>query len=451
MGGGGATNWLDWWTFSDTVNWTDVWGDAPLGFTNVAVSLSGNGTSLQIDTNLDAWMQYNTVQTPMSGPAATNLTMNGTWLFFFAPDWTSANTNSGSGPGVPGRLIEIGSSNAAANYGWLSLYVDSQGNHIYLSAQTNSGVTTNYLSAPISWVASNWHYLAVTLTPTNSALYIDSSNAASGPGLTILPPPNVYTNGFYVLSDSTGALQAHGAIDDLITYSNALTTNDLSQIFQGLEPYYVLNPLNQAGGFSAPPPPGPGLSLPPITYTYPAGFEVIDGPGSLIAIRTNTSLCYGTNVWDVWLSDVSAAAVDTNVVPVLDSSGDVLFETNPVVTINFTITGGTPNTPYDVFATTSITLPYSDVVWAWSGQGNSGVTYQLPGLVSSATYLILGTPYDPENDGLTEAYERLVSHSNPLNPNFLSPNMNNGWAVLWAKNPFAIYDQAAFPNAPWPA
>ena len=44
-----------------------------------------------------------------------------------------------------------------------------------------------------------------------------------------------------------------------------------------------------------------------------------------------------------------------------------------------------------------------------------GNTYTLTNLPNTACFLILGTPQDSDFDGLTDAYERLVSKTNPYN------------------------------------
>ena len=47
------------------------------------------------------------------------------------------------------------------------------------------------------------------------------------------------------------------------------------------------------------------------------------------------------------------------------------------------------------------------------GQGYHCNTYTIPNISSAAAYLILGTPLDSDGDGLTDAYELLVSHTRP--------------------------------------
>jgi hypothetical protein len=64
------------------------------------------------------------------------------------------------------------------------------------------------------------------------------------------------------------------------------------------------------------------------------------------------------------------------------------------------------------------------------GQGSPGNIYTLP-IVSQNVFLILGTPQDSDLDGLTDAYELLVSHSNPTNYTTDGNGMADGWEVLY--------------------
>jgi hypothetical protein len=211
----------------------------------------------------------------------------------------------------------------------------------------------------------------------------------------------------------------------------------MADTFRSLEIYYLLNPNNPDSWAS------PDLVSAPSSPVAGSSFDAITGLGYLQQVASNYSTLNYTNVW---LTNVSAT-VGTNLVPVLTTNGAVVYVTNPLVSLKFTIAGGSNGLLYDVFATPALTMPPSNGVWSWMGQGYRGVTYTISDLTNESVDLLLGTPYDPNNDGLTVAYERLISHSNPY-ANSINPAMLNGWAVLWELDPFAIYDQAAFPDAP---
>ena len=60
---------------------------------------------------------------------------NGSIFLWFLPAWNSASAG-GAGPGVYGRLIEIGTYSTNAS-GWWSLYLDPAGTNLFLSSQSN--------------------------------------------------------------------------------------------------------------------------------------------------------------------------------------------------------------------------------------------------------------------------------------------------------------------------
>jgi hypothetical protein len=235
---------LDSWSFLDNTNWTSDLGYAPVSFTNLNYSYLGDGRSLVVNTNVPAWLQYNVVETN----GRPNLTVNqGSVTFWFGPDWASTNSG-GSGPGECARLLEVGGYTPDSSYGWWSIYVDEGGNNLYFSTQTNdlSSNVWTWVSAPISWTTNYFHFIALTYSATNTALYLDGVLATNGPPLAVYPGPDVLTNGFYIGSDSNGVLQAHGMFDQVATYNYPLDSNDVQTIFNWYYPNFMIDPYNAA-------------------------------------------------------------------------------------------------------------------------------------------------------------------------------------------------------------
>jgi hypothetical protein len=393
---------LDSWSFSDTNAWTSDKNYAPISFTNLSTCWLGEYSTLVLDSTNAAWLRYNVIE----NDGATNLTVDtGSVMFWFAPYWSGTN-EGGAGPGQWGRLLEAGAYTSDASYGWWSLYVDPDGANIYFSAQTN-GQTTTYLSAPIDWTTNRWHLIALTYSPTNTALYLDAALVTNGPGMAVWPGPDVLTNGFSIGSDGsdTGLAQAHGMYDQLTTYNYPLDSNTVQSTYWYNSIWYYANPMNFANFSSAP-------STPQISPT----FNAVTGQGYLIPVTTNTG-CVNSNV--VWISNVSARAA-----------------TNGTMALTFTISGGSNGVPYDVFANSVLDFSSNtNLAWAWMGQGYQCVTYTLTNLPNTACFLILGTPLDSDGDGLTDAYEKLVSKTDPHNPDSGGDGMWDGWKVLWGLNP----------------
>ena len=240
--GGGGTNpppWLDSWSFSDTNAWTSDLGYAPASFTNLGTCWLGEYSTLVLDSTNAAWLRYNVIE----NDGTTNLTVdNGSVMFWVAPYWSGTN-EGGTGPGQWGRLLEAGAYTPDASYGWWSLYIDPDGVNIYFSAQTN-GQTTTYLSAPIDWTTNRWHLIALTYSPTNTALYLDATIVTNGPGMTVWPGPDALTNGFSIGSDGgdTGMAQAHGMYDQLTTYNYPLDSNIVQSTYWYNSIWYLRKP-----------------------------------------------------------------------------------------------------------------------------------------------------------------------------------------------------------------
>jgi hypothetical protein len=405
---GGPTNTpLDSWSFHDSTNWTSDLGYQPVSFTNLNYSRLGNGNSLVVDTNIPAWLQYNVYESD----GTTNLTVDaGSVTFWYAPNsWSSTNAG-GTGPGEWGRLFEVGTYTPDSSYGLWSIYVDDGGNNIYFSAQTNdlSDSLTTYLSVPISWTTNYFHFIALTYSATNTALYLDGVLATNGPGVTVYPGPDVLANGFYLGSDSNGLYQANGMFNTVATYNYPLNSNDVQTFFNWNYTYYMISPWNTAMFNMVSAPSNPSGS--------PSYYDAITGQGGLQFVGSVSAIS-STNIWI------------TNVTASVTGNG---------MSLSFTIQGGSDGVPYDVFANSILDFSSdTNKAWAWMGQGYHGNTYMLTNMPSTACFLILGNTNDADGDGLTDAYEKLVSKTNPNVADTDSDGMPDAWEVLLGLNPLA--------------
>jgi hypothetical protein len=412
--GGGGTNSgptyipLDTWSFYDNTNWTSDSGFPPVSFTNLAYSDLGDGASLVVASTNQAWLQFNVVE----AKGVTNLSVSaGTVMFWFAPaNWAGTN-QGGTGPGEYGRLLEVGSYTPDSSYGLWSIYVDPAGANLYFSTQTNdlSSNLTTYVTAPIAWTTNFFHFVVLTYSPTNTALYLDGGLVTNGPPLTIYPGPNVLANGFYIGSDSNGIYQAQGMFNSLATYNVPLDPGTIQQIFTEEYGWYIMSPWNTAmfkftSGDSSP-------------STGPTP-NVVTGQGNLILTNLSNDGVYGTNQNQVWIINTTASVA---------SDGNM--------NVTFTIEGGQDGYYYDVFVGTGLTSPLGKGNWSWQGQGQRRQQCSLSELPQGTIFLILGSPQDSDGDGLTDAYENLVSHTDPHNPNSNLDGILDGWEILLGLNP----------------
>lgn len=399
--GGGAPPpaWLDYWSFNNTNTWASDRGYAPAAFTNLDASLLGNWTAVLLDRTNAAWLRYKVIE----DDGTNHLTLErGSVMFWFAPTWSGTNAG-GNGPGQYGRLLEAGAYTTNASYGWWGLYTDPEGVNLYFSAQTN-GADTTFLSAPISWATNRWHLIALTYSATNTALYVDGALATNGPGVTLWPGPEALTNGFSLGSDSTGLAQARGMFDELSTYAFPLDADTIATTFWFSSIFYYMNPANPANFWLSSAPPSPPV--------YGPSFVAITGTGYLGLVSSNASGCVVSN--KVWLTNVVAS-----------------FTNNGTMNATFTILGGSNGVPYDVFANSFLT-PTSDAShpWSWVGQGYHCSTYTLTNLPNTTAFLILGQPTDSDLDGLTDAYELLVSKTDPTVADTDGDGLIDGWEII---------------------
>jgi hypothetical protein len=394
---------LDSWSFADTNYWTSDLGYYPTSLSNITVSALGPGNSLQIDCQTNAWLEYNVYEE--SGATNLNVVSDGSVMFWFAPNWASTsdtNDPATTGPGVWSRFLEIGTYTTNASFGWWSLYMDTNGNNIYFSAQDAYGDEADYLSAPVTFTSNVWHLIALTWTSTNSALFVDGVCLTNGPGISVLPSSDVLAEGFTIGSDAaTGMLQMHGALNSLTSYNYALDPSSIGAEWVLAGIFYLHNNPNALGNFTNAP------YSPAISDIY----DVVSGPGYLQVIGTNTTTC-STNS-NVWITNVAS------------SPG-----TNGSVNLRFMVVGGNPDLPYDVFATGALAMPITNSVWSWLGQAYPCETNVIYGLTNQAVYLLLGTPLSYDGDGFTVAFDNLILHIDPYNPDVAGDGIANGFKML---------------------
>jgi|ERR1044071_2910854 hypothetical protein len=398
-----TTNLLTSWSFWDTNAWHSDWDYAPISYTNLTASTLGDGTALVLNTTNFACLRYNVTESTGTNNIKVDV---GALNFWFSPSWSGSN-QGGFGPGQWGRLVEAGTYTSDASYGWWSLYLDPAGTNIYFSVQTNNGNGSTYLSSPVAWTNNAWHMVTLSYSSSNSSIFLDGVLATNGSGVAYWPGPNVLTNGFCIGSDSSGIAQAHGTFDDFATYNSPLSAGTVSNIYQSSWLYYYLNPLNWINITSA-----------PSTNTVTPVFDAVTGQGYLTQ-GTNLASCVTNN--NIWITNVTATRA-----------------TNGNVTVTFSIAGGTGSVLYDVFAN-SILASSSDTnhPWSWMGQAYHCIYYSLTisNQPNVSAYLILGTPQDSDSDGLTDAYELLVSKTRPDKWDTDGDGMSDGWEVQFGTNP----------------
>lgn len=398
---------LDSWSFADHTNWTDANGNLPISFTNISWCQLGNGSSLVVETNVPAWLNYEIFETN----GTTNIVVNGpgSITFWFGPGWATTN----GGPNDWAQLINVGQWTSNSSIGYFGLSTDPSGSNLWFQAQDGLGDSYS-LSTPISWTTNYFHFIGLTYSSTNVSLYLDGQLATNDPGgLGIWPDSAVQTNGVFFGSALGGSEQAQGLFNTVQTYNFALDSNDIQQVYDS-QNLYFLNPVNipyMNALSSAPSSPPSGVP----------SYNDITGAGYLQLVGSASTCVDGSNVDYVWLTNVVAHTA-----------------ANGTINVTFTIEGGQPNIPYDVFANSVLSFGTNGIPWAWMGQGYQCNIYTLTNLPSTACFLILGTPQDTLGVGLTDAYQLLVTKTNPNNPSAAGDGISNGDKVAMGLNPNTV-------------
>ncbi len=344
--------------------------------------------------------------------------------FWYRPDFSS-----GAGPGQTATLLELVTGKGKTEVVWWTLDVSPDGNAIQLLCQAESGPTT-CLSAEVKWEAGTWHLLTLGFTPTNSALFVDDQLAAVGEGMATVPKEVAPLTSLIVGSSYSGTQPAQGQIEELCVFSGR------KKIQQVMGNVFGLSVNWEIGIYYA--------SLSKIAALGPISDEEItarqeraakikaeraalglddDGGGGVQMLRLvgGTSECF-----------TNSRLYITNTVAV--------FSTNTGWTVQFDVQG--TNSPADIFTTTNLLgNNITNSQWIWLERGPSCSTYQYTNQSSSQSFFILGTMLDSDGDGLTDAYEKLVSKTNPNNPDTDGDGLSDGWEISHGMNP--LIDESA--------
>lgn len=221
---------LDTWSFANGPAWTDQHGRTPASFTNLisVPSWSFSGTALMIDTNAPAWLNYGVYDSDGN----TNVTFDtGSLFFWYQPDFSSTLAGGG-GPGEWANLIMIGNLTTNAADGCWCLAVDPAGTNLVFLAQTN-GASQTVFSTPIDWYAGDWHFVAISYSPTNCAVYLEGELVTNAPPIEYWPSLAECTrDGMWIGSTASGQNQGHGVFQELRTFNYPYDADDLWMNYQ---------------------------------------------------------------------------------------------------------------------------------------------------------------------------------------------------------------------------
>jgi hypothetical protein len=338
--------------------------------------------------------------------------------FWYRPDHTS-----GAGSGAVATLLELSVSNGKVSEVWWSLVVSPTGDEVHLVCQTENG-PESCLRAAVNWKAGSWHMLTLGFTPTNSALYVDDQLAAVGPGLESVPPEVAPLTRLVIGSGLTGASPAQGQIEELCIFSGRKKMQQIMGNMFGLSVAWEIGIYYASLSKTA--------ALGPISDEEIAARIAASEQRKAEREAMGIAGELGGGTPMMLMSGPTATCVTnsrlyiTNIVAWLD--------TNALWTVRFDIQG--TNSPADVFCSTNLSDTNS---WAFLERGPSCYTYQYTNQAVAQSFYILGDgTVDPDGDGLSTAYERLISHTDPVVWNLLDSDgdgLSDAWELAQGYNP----------------
>ncbi|MCU0783343.1 MAG: hypothetical protein MUF81_04695, partial [Verrucomicrobia bacterium] len=312
----------------------------------------------------------------------TNITAEGALRFWVKPYWSSAP--DGKGPGKDARLVELLAVGNKQVLVIFSLQVNADGTVLSLVSESDKG-PMNLMKSEICWPAGQWHQVVLNHGPKATTLHVDGELVGeSEPVLTL--PPQAAALVWGSTADGTDSFE--GEFEELYTFSKPL---EVALYYSAFKNQAALGPISLEEE----------KALAEAAARWRAEHKSEGGGSEMRLLVGGTSECI-TNV-PVYITNLVA-----------------FFDTNQGWTVTFDIQGsydGTTTALYDVFTTTNLVGDNgTNSQWVWLERGPSCSTYQYTNQAEAVSFYLVGTPLDSDGDGFTDAYERLVSHSDPNVP-----------------------------------
>jgi hypothetical protein len=345
--------------------------------------------------------------------------------------WYQPNYSSGSGPGKPATLLQLVTAQGKAAEVWWALVVAPEGDEIHLICQTESGPET-CLRAAVQWEAGRWNLLTLAFTPTNSALFLNDQLAAVGEGLAPIPTQAAPFTSLIVGSDHSGNSPARGQMEELSIFSGRKRFHQLTGQIFGLSVDWEI-----------------GLyffSQSKIAALGPISDAEIAARQERIAKRKAERAALGIEeeggggMMRLMSGPITACVTNS---PLFITNTACFNDTNAGWTLQFDVQG--TNGPADIF---TISTMGTTNAWTWLERGPTCRRFEYTNMPPQQSYVILGTMQDSDFDNLTDAFEKLVSKTDPNNPDTDGDGLADGWEIGSGSNPLSPDPAVSFVAEP---
>jgi hypothetical protein len=310
----------------------------------------------------------------------------GSVRLWVCPDWSSASVG-GTGPGAIARLIEVGNWLEGASGSW-ALSFSPDGDNLIFSGLAG-GKALDYLQADLQWEAGTWHLVALTYGPQGSELFLDGEPIAQGGGVVSWTDlAELAQQSFCVGSSHSGQNCAEAELEELATFNRSLSADEVADYCRKTLPIVEQGPIT---------PEEEAQRLQAVLAARAAG-----GSLSSPAIRPAER-------------DAALAAMG-------DCASELTIKRNSQGQIEVKVVNATPGKLFDLYRTFHLE---GDAVaeghWQKIGSGTDGQVFTFPNQPCSPVFYVLGCDQDSDQDGLTDAYETLVTKTSPGSAHTLTP------------------------------
>jgi hypothetical protein len=296
----------------------------------------------------------------------TNITQTaGSIRFWFNSYWST----SAGGPGSPALLLET----TPEGDGSIALFIVPDGSAVCLVRQTTSGAQI-LLQSQIVFEAGEWHMFALNYTPSGLTLFIDGVFVAGY----LAPFGGLSATALVIGSNLGGTQAAEGEFEELSSFAQPLSADSVAAYYNALSNLAAMGPLTAEEQQAR-----------RLTSSATAQTANVDDK----AQAERSSL----------LASAGSCASELAIVRSADGKS-----------VTVTIQNGVEGTTYDIFRTLELKgTPASDSDWRWMAKGLNGqsFTFRNPGACQG--FFIAACDQDTDADGLTDAFEQLISKTDP--------------------------------------
>ncbi len=341
-------------------------------------------------------------------------TGNGAVRFWFQPYWASTSVAKGQSPGQSTTLLEFAVADGAQAAVLWSLQVNPAGTALALVGSDGKEVL---LEAKITWAAGVWHQVVLNYGPDGTELVLDGEVVTKGAG-TLAVPAKVAR--LVIGSSLSGEWSAGGEFDEVFCFARPLKLAFHHLAFRDIA---ALGPVTEAE----------------MAYRL----ELAEKWKAVMAAKAKELEESGGGVQMLRLSGPTAECITNS--PLYITNVISVWVTNQGWTVTFDVQG--TNGPADIFSTTNFSGPSLTAAnWTWLERGPSCSTYQYTNQPTGQTFYLLGTSLDSDGDGLTDAYEKLASKTDPNNPDTDGDGLPDGWEVQSGFDPVANNNAGGDPD-----